>query len=238
MQRMAAYYNWSEIVFVKPIEKEKFHIRWFSPLDEAPLCGHATLAASHILFSKKFVNDRVIEYSYDSGILRATLNDDQSISMLFPKKPVFKCSEIPFSVSSLFGIDDYIEILKDDLIYIVVMKNSEAVKRAIPNFNLIKEIDARAIAITGRDNNGELDFSSRYFAPKVGIFEDPVCGSMHCRLACYWQTILGKSHFRAYQASQRSGIIDVEVTEENVKLSGKAVIICVIKCPNIFQDFT
>jgi predicted PhzF superfamily epimerase YddE/YHI9 len=132
---------------------------------------------------------------------------------------------VPFSLKKIIGIKRCIEILKDDLIYVVVMNAADDVIGAIPNFDAIGKVDARAIAITGA-GNGEFDFSSRYFAPKVGIYEDPVCGSMHCRLAYYWKSVLGKSRFRAYQASRRTGILDIETIGEIVRITGKSTIMC------------
>ena len=228
LQKTAAYYNWSEISFLKKIDENKYQIRWFSPKDEAPLCGHATLAAAHALFSNGIVNGKFIEFLYNSGELHAKLNEDKSITMLFPEKPVHKCESFNFSVEELVGVSDYIEVVKDDLIHIIVLTNDKDVENAIPNFDAIKRVDTRAIAITAASTNG-FDFSSRYFAPSVGLYEDPVCGSMHCRLAYYWKHVLKKTEFRAYQASKRSGILMLGVDSGLVKISGRAVTICSLK---------
>jgi PhzF family phenazine biosynthesis protein len=225
MQSLARYYDWSEIAFVKHIERDRYYIRWFSPLDEAPLCGHATLAAAHILFRNGVSDGYIINFAHNTGTIQAQLNEDSSVTMLFDIKPVYRCKDIPFSVEKIIGIKKYKEVFKDDLLYVVVLESSDDVSRAVPNFEAIKQIEARAVAITG-PNTGIYDFSSRYFAPRVGIYEDPVCGSMHCRLAHYWRQVTGKTRFRAYQASHRSGILDTEIEESTVKLTGKAVVIC------------
>jgi predicted PhzF superfamily epimerase YddE/YHI9 len=268
MQKLAAYHDWSEISFVKHLTENKFYIRWFSPMDEAPLCGHATLAAAHILFTNNLTSCNSIFFEYNSGTIMAELNETGSITLSFAIRPVYRCNSLDpppqtplsspllsspllcsvspsnrsdcgscggglipfFSLEQLIGIERCIEVLRDDLIYVVVLNSAEDVARAVPNFEAIKKIDARAVAITGI-GSGDFDFSSRYFAPKVGIYEDPVCGSMHCRLAYYWKSVLGKSKFRAYQASRRTGILDIEIIGEVVRITGKAVTICNLKMP-------
>ncbi|MDR3224227.1 MAG: PhzF family phenazine biosynthesis protein [Holosporales bacterium] len=224
LQNIAAYYNWSEIAFLVPLGNDQFRIRWFSPLDEAPLCGHATLAASHILFSENVCTTEHVRFKYNSGEICATKTED-GITMEFPAKRVSKCKNVPFSVKEVVGINDYIEIIKDDVIYVIVLNNRYDIEKAIPDFSAIKKVDCRAIAITAKCD-GEFDFSSRYFAPKVGIYEDPVCGSMHCRLACYWSPILGKNKFIAHQASMRTGKLLLQLGGNIVKITGKATTTC------------
>jgi PhzF family phenazine biosynthesis protein len=228
MQKLSTYHNWSEIAFVKHLTENRFYIRWFSPADEAPLCGHATLAAAHILFSRRMAPLNSIIFEYNSGIIGAVLNSDEFITLSFAVKPVYKCNNPPFSTKAILGIEKYVEILKDDLIYVIVLNSADDIIRAMPNFDAIKEIESRAIAITSA-GNGDFDFSSRYFAPRVGIYEDPVCGSMHCRLAYYWKSILGKSKFRAFQASRRTGTLNIEIVEDIVKITGSAVTIGTFK---------
>lgn len=227
LQKIAKYYNWSEIAFLKRLGTNDFQLRWFSPLDEAPLCGHATLAASHIIFSNKLVPGDFINFQYEDGFLFATKNN-HGITINFPAKPVFKCFDFPFSLRDVIGVKDYVEVVKDDLLYLIVLKSKTDVFNVAPDFEAIKKIDARAIAITAKGDS-EFDFYSRYFAPKVGIFEDPVCGSMHCRLACYWNSVLKKNSFNAFQASKRSGVLHIELDSDTVKISGKALTICKIK---------
>lgn len=224
LQRFAKYYNWSEIAFLKRSGNDSFYIRWFSPLDEAPLCGHATLASAHVLFSKGFVSGNEIHFEYNGGVLEVE-KSEEFITMNFPAKPVVKCTSFPFSVSKVIGLKSYKEVFKDDLVYVIVLNSWQDVVNAIPNFDEIKKVDCRAIAITAPGTDG-FDFYSRYFAPRVGIYEDPVCGSMHCRLACYWSNVLKKNSFNAFQASSRTGSLKVELEGGRVKLSSKARIIC------------
>lgn len=232
LQKIASYYNWSEIAFLKRMNDNTFQIRWFSPKDEAPLCGHATLASAHVLFSNNCVTGNVINFRYNTGRLLATQSEN-GITLTFPAKPVTKCNHIPFSIKKILGINSYKEILADDHIYVIVLNSKDDVINAIPNFDEIKKIDCRAIAITAYGDE-KFDFYSRYFAPRVGIYEDPVCGSMHCRLACYWALVLNKNKFRAYQASARGGILDVELEGDMVKLTSRAITLCEISLPASF----
>ena len=224
MQMIANYYSWAEISFVKPLGGDNFYIRWFSPLDEAPLCGHATMAASHIIFEKRLVSGNVINYKFNSGNISVTKKNNL-ITMNFPARPVTKCHSFPFSVSNVIGIKSYKEVVKDKWIYVIVLNSKEDVINAKPNFAEIKKIDCRAIAITAKGED-EFDMYSRYFPPKIGVNEDQVCGSMHCRLACYWNSVTGKTEFNAFQASKRTGILKVRYLGDRVELSGKAYTVC------------
>ncbi|MDR2075177.1 MAG: PhzF family phenazine biosynthesis protein, partial [Holosporales bacterium] len=205
MQQIATYFNWSEISYVSKISDNKYGLRWFSPKDEAPLCGHATLAAAHVVFSNNLVKGNNIEFIYNDGSLYVEKDKDNFITMSFPLKPVTKCKNIPFDVESLIGVKEYEDILKDDTMYIIVLKNHETVKNLIPRVDEIKKINTRAVVVTSR-GFGDYDFCSRYFAPRVGLYEDPVCGSAHCRLAYYWGNLLGKREMIAFQSSSRTGV--------------------------------
>jgi predicted PhzF superfamily epimerase YddE/YHI9 len=221
LQSIAKYYGWSEIAFVRRLGGSSFYIRWFSPNDEAPLCGHATLAAAHIIFSKQLVDGDRINFKYQSGHIVVT-RSGTVIKMKFPIFPVRKCYRIPFIVREVIGIMEYIEIMRDETMFVIVLGTAQDVVRAIPDFSAIQAVDCRAIAVTAMGPEG-FDFCSRYFAPKVGIFEDPVCGSMHCRLAYYWGIRLDKSRMRAFQASKRTGVVNLEITGKAVHMSGTAV---------------
>lgn len=225
LKQIALYYGWPEIAYLKRLDENSFFIRWFAPLKEAPLCGHATMASSHVIFSNHLVPGKTINFKYLGGDLKSELNDDETITMTFPAKPVHECKDFPFSVEEIFGIRDYVKVLKDDLIYIVVLKSADDVKRVCPNIEKIKKVEARSIAVTARGDD-PFDFTSRYFPPRVGMAEDPVCGSMHCRLTHYWAHELGKNELYAFQASKRTGTIKLRLLdEETVTLTSKAKII-------------
>lgn len=232
LQEIAAYFNWSEIAFLKKLDDDVFQIRWFSPLDEAPLCGHATLAAAHALFQKGLVNSNKIVFKYNKGYLEAFKDNDSCISMKFPIKQVEK-TDLKIDTNKLFGIKKYKQIYRDDLLIIIELESHEDVFSASPNFNEIKKIDCRAICLTSSGFNN-YDFVSRYFAPSVGIFEDPVCGSAHCRLSYIWSQKLSKNEMIAYQASKRSGILKLQKNDDHVIISGNAITICELDINNRF----
>lgn len=235
MQEIAAYFNWSEIAFISKTSEKLFNLRWFSPKDEAPLCGHATLAAAHIVFSQKLTNSKIIEFSYKDGVI-LTENNGDMITMSFPIKPIIFCTPPPFVVSDLIGNVEYESVWKDDLIYVIVLKDHNSVMNVVPNLHAIAQLDARAILITSKGSDS-FDCYSRYFAPKVGLYEDPVCGSGHCRLAYYWSKVLNKKRLLAFQASKRTGILELEITnDDRVKISGKSTIVANLSKDNNFLD--
>jgi len=223
LQNIASELNWSETSFVKRIEGNHFHLRWFSPKDECPLCGHATIATAHILWQQGFVTENTITFETLSGELSATREEDGWITLNFPARPV-KPTISPEALRDALGNVNIEAVLSDDLIYVVVLPDVQDVIKAQPNLNLIEMLPVRAVCITAR---GALpyDFVSRYFAPRVGIPEDPVCGSAHCRLVPYWSDVLGKNNMLAYQASKRGGILKLSLIGDRVYISGQAVTI-------------
>ena len=234
MQTIAAELNWSQTAFVKrlPVQAndfDRFHIRWFSPRDEAPICGHATLASAHILWEKGFTNKTKIVFESLAGPLTVTKEKDEWIALDFPQK---KLVEYPLPLAlkqALITPDGEVEItsvMRDELIYVVTLQNQSDLVALTPNLTLIESLDCRAVSVTTHGREG-YDFESRYFAPRVGIPEDPVCGSSHCRLAPLWSERLGKTSLMAYQASKRGGFIKIEVCKDNrVTMSSKAITVC------------
>lgn len=223
MQKIANEFNWSQTAFVKSLSADHFHIRWFSPRDEAPICGHATLAASHVIKLTKCSEAKSVSFESQAGMLHAAYNQDGSISLNFPAKPV---QEEPLikSVQEALGNTEVVECCSDGVIYIVRLARFEQLLHIEPDLNLISTLPFRAICVTSPGPDG-YDFASRYFAPKVGIPEDPVCGSAHCRLAPYWGEILSKTNLKAFQASRRTGTVLCAVQNNRVELSGHAVTI-------------
>lgn len=228
MQEIAAEINMSETAFVKRLSEKEFHIRWFSPKDEAPICGHATLASAHVLF-KHFSNIDHIVFKTLAGTIEV-FRKNLKIEMVFPKKPVSK-SDLIDEIKEALNNQNVIELFEDDLIFVAVLSSSKEVENCVPNLNLIKALDKRAISITANSNqdfirgkNG-IHFVSRYFAPKVGIYEDPVCGSAHCRLGPLWSKKLDTDCLRAYQLSKRGGEIELLLKEDKVHMIANAVIV-------------
>lgn len=230
MQKIAGELNWSQTAFVKPLGEHHFHIRWFSPKDEAPICGHATLAASHILWQEKHTLNDTIWFESLAGPLVARRNDDGAVMLDFPLKPIEPCV-LSDHMHDILGDVRVEAAYRDSYIEVVVLADVHELQSLEPRLDLLEKLPCRALSVTAPGPNG-YDFCSRYFAPKVGIYEDPVCGSAHCRLAPYWAERLGKNHLKAYQASPRGGVIYCDVSESRVELTGYAVTMCEGFFPN------
>ena len=221
MQKIAFENNLSETAFV--VERDslnaQYELRWFTPASEVDLCGHATLASAHVLFSMENIGGNSITFHTKSGPLHVTRNNDL-LMMDFPaREPVpVACPNI---IPEALGAKPE-EVLKSrDLM--VVLDSAETVKNLQPNIELLSQIkDFLGIIVTAPDE--KYDFVSRFFAPNVGVPEDPVTGSAHCTLIPYWSKKLNKRELMAYQASWRSGEIYCEYKGERVVIGGKAVL--------------
>ena len=216
-QKIATEINLSETAFVKSLGADYFHIRWFTPEVEVKLCGHATLASAHILFQEGIVKGNKISFDSLSGSLFVK-KEKSEIILDFPLQKTGE--RLP---SDLFK-DLFVQAVQayDDVI--VELSDENLVRKLTLDFAKVKEIDCRALLVTAKGNT-PYDFVSRMFAPKIGINEDPVCGSAHCKLPDYWQKKLGKSEFFAYQASPRGGSLGVQIIGDRVHLKGHAVTI-------------
>ncbi len=226
MQQIAAEMNLSETAFVKPLDQENyFQLRWFTPKQEVPLCGHATLAIAHYLRELEAIDPK-------SPLIFSTLSGDLTISfeehlivMDFPATFYKTCSARSQQVlAAMFGDRNY-EILGQAEDYLTVLLESEsAVQSFQPQYERIAELDGFGFIITAiADPHQPYDFVSRFFAPKAGIQEDPVTGSAHCSLTPYWAKRLGKSDLKAKQLSARSGELIVCDRGNRVLLKGQAV---------------
>jgi len=215
MQSIATENNLSETAFFVPNDSG-YQIRWFTPVHEVNLCGHATLAAAYVIFTILDHKENKISFASKSGILTVT-RDEECLEMDFPTQPPKQCS-IPEQIIKAFGIPP-IECLKSED-YLVVFENEECILNAKPNMSLLSELDLRGVAITARGNN--YDFVTRFFAPKYGINEDPVTGSAFTQLIPYWSKKLGKNNLTAKQMSKRGGEVGCVYAGERVLISGKA----------------
>jgi PhzF family phenazine biosynthesis protein len=227
MQNIALEMNLSETTFVKHQEKNRFLIRWFTPLEEAPLCGHATFAAAHTIWENGVCADPKLEFEFNGGMLSTIRHEEGSITITLPSKPIIPTA-MPELLNRALGYIPVKAVYKDDLIYVVVLSNPDDLVGLHPSYSKISHIPCRGVVITSLNQNdyipGGADFISRYFAPRVGIFEDPVCGSAHCRLVPFWGEHLQKKEMVAYQASKRGGMMKVSYDSEHVNLSARAVI--------------
>ena len=221
MQRVAREMNLSETAFLVRREAGGFDLRWFTPVIEVDLCGHATLASAHVLWEEGHLPPgEPAVFHTRSGRLSAEPRGEW-IEMDFPAEPPDPIPA-PDGLAAALGADPaYVGRNRFD--YLVEIDTQLAVERLAPAFTRLAEIDTRGIIVTARADREGIDFVSRFFAPRTGIDEDPVTGSAHCCLGPYWQSRLGGDTFTALQVSERRGVVKVAVRDERVTLSGQAV---------------
>jgi PhzF family phenazine biosynthesis protein len=216
LQAIAAENNLSETAFYIPLVSG-FHLRWFTPKAEVDLCGHATLATAFVIFNFSDYADSTIRFESRSGQLTVTKRDDWLV-MDFPSQPAKPCATPQLLVEGLGKAP--IEVLSSED-YMAVFGTEEDVMALKPNFDALNKLDLRGVMVTAKGK--EVDFVSRFFAPRYGINEDPVTGSAHCSLTPYWAGQLNKTKLSARQVSERTGYIECELKGNRVLLSGKAV---------------
>lgn len=216
LQSIAEENNLSETAFFVPSAKG-YQLRWFTPVTEVDLCGHATLAAAHVLFEELGYTGQRITFETRSGDLFVE-RDGIRLKMDFPACPAVPCD---MSVLLTRGLGRRpIELLAADD-YMAVFESEDIVRAIRPDQALLAQLDLRGVIITAP--GVEVDFVSRFFAPKFGIPEDPVTGSAHCALTPYWATKLGKNRLIARQISKRGGRLACEFNGGRVTLSGSAI---------------
>lgn len=226
MQDIAMEMNLSETAFLLKI-KEGFSLRWFTPKTEVSLCGHATLASAHILWEEGILRlEEEAIFLTKSGKLVAS-NKDNGIEMDFPSMSV-QDADAPNSLIGALKIKpSYIGryLCSSGASYLIEVESEDVVKNMNPDFGKLRFEDAKAIIVTSISESSDYDFISRFFAPALGIDEDPVTGSAHCCLAPYWAPKLQKNELVGYQASKRSGVVHCRVSGNRVFLKGKAITI-------------
>jgi PhzF family phenazine biosynthesis protein len=222
LQSIAAEMNLSETAFLLPEEKG-FRLRWFTPKVEVELCGHATLASAHVLFETHEVStDKTIQFHTQSGLLKANQSGDW-VELDFPSQPPL-LELLPGDVYAALGIHSGVAFRYGNKVLIEL--ESESTLRSLhPDFNRLLEATQHEIIVTSKAQTRGFDFVSRFFAPVVGINEDPVTGSAHSVLTPYWSQKLGKNEMNAFQASERGGILKVKLGKDRVFILGKAVTI-------------
>lgn len=216
LHKIAGENNLSETAFYVPAASG-FHLRWFSPAGEVDLCGHATLAAAFVIFHLIGCELPQIRFETRSGGLVAG-RDGENIIMDFPTRRGKVCAPPKALIGGLRR--EPLEVLASDD-YIAVFEDEDDVVSLDPDCDMLRNLDLRGVAVTSRGESA--DFVSRFFAPKLGINEDPVTGSTHCELAPYWADKLGKTRLKARQLSKRGGEIGCELRDNRVFLSGRAV---------------
>jgi predicted PhzF superfamily epimerase YddE/YHI9 len=220
MQSVAAEMNLSETAFLRR-DADGFRLRWFTPAAEVALCGHATLASAHHLWeSGSLPPTAPARFHTKSGLLTAVRRGEW-IEMDFPGKPETPEAAAPELMRAIGAAATYVGASQFDCL--VELGSESEVRSLAPDINLLTTLPWRGVIVTTRSVTPGYDFISRFFAPKVGVREDPVTGSAHCVLGPYWKKRLGKDDFTAYQASPRGGVVRVGVRGDRVLLGGQAV---------------
>lgn len=219
MQAVAEEMNLSETAFVVP-RVERFGLRWFTPGAEVDLCGHATLAAAHVLWETGRDPSWPIEFESRSGILTAVAKDDR-IGLDFPADPP-RSGEPPPGLAEALGAQPVsIGVGREYLLMEVADEGT--LRRLEPDFRRLRAVVPIGVSVTAPSDDPRFDFVSRFFAPGVGVDEDPVTGSAHCMLGPFWGERLGKSELVGFQASRRGGVVYVRNSGDRTLLEGEAV---------------
>ena len=224
MQNVAKEMNLSETAFLVR-QDDGYSLRWFTPAVEVDLCGHATLASAHILWEiGTLAVGEQARFHTRSGLLTADRRGSW-IEMDFPATPETQV-DAPAGLAEALGVEPrYVGQNKFDLL--VEVESEEVVRAMQPDFTLLGKISARGVIVTSLASSHGFDFVSRFFAPCVGINEDPVTGSAHCCLSPYWSRRLGRNELVGYQASARGGVVRVRLDGERVHIGGQAVTVLV-----------
>lgn len=218
MQSIAAENNLAETAFVVT-GKECNQIRWFTPTVEVDLCGHATLASAHVLFSHVQHIGDIITFSSKSGDLYVR-KDGEVLYLDFPADSI---SAVDPPEPLVMGLGSKpVELYKGRDDYLAVYDSEENIDSLCPDMSLLSKVPSRGVIVSGPGNENDVDFVSRFFAPQCGIPEDPVTGSAHTTLIPYWSKRLGKKHLRARQISRRGGELICIDNGKRVEIGGRA----------------
>jgi PhzF family phenazine biosynthesis protein len=219
MANVAMEMNLAETAFVYPVA-EGYILRWFTPTVEVDLCGHATLASAHVLWSEgHLAQTATASFHTKSGVLSCRRKGDW-IEMDFPAKRE-QPAEAPPELAKALGAElKYVG--RNQFDYLVELADEKAVRALDPDHRLLRQLPVRGVIATAA-GSGAFDFVSRFFAPGSGIDEDPVTGSAHTALAPFWGARLGKTEMTGFQASPRGGVVKVRLNGDRVYLTGQAV---------------
>jgi predicted PhzF superfamily epimerase YddE/YHI9 len=227
MQQVGAEMNLAETAFVRDRPDGSYDLRWFTPAVEVDLCGHATLAAAHVLWELG-ATDAVLGFETRSGRLTAR-RTPAGVELDFPAEPALPlepgavAAEYPGLAEALGAEPVWVGRNRFDLL--VELADEATVRALTPDLAVLREYPLRGVIVTaaGEPDDSKADFVSRFFAPRYGVDEDPVTGSAHCCLAPYWSERLGRAELTGYQASPRGGRVLTRVAGERVLLTGGAV---------------
>ncbi len=208
------------------LSRSTMRLRWFTPEVEVKLCGHGTLSVVHVLVEEGELKEGdTVTFNTLSGSLYATVSKS-CIELLFPAPNLLIEKQVDIALLESLGLDQkhVVSIGRFDSKLLIEVTSENIVQNLSPNFDSMKKIPGRGVVVTSVSDNKSLDFVSRYFAPWVGVNEDPVTGSAHCALGLFWGDKLAKTELKAFQASKRGGYVDITLLSDNrIKLKGQAV---------------
>jgi PhzF family phenazine biosynthesis protein len=222
MQNLAAEMNLSETAFLL-LEDDGWRLRWFTPTTEVDLCGHATLASAFVLFTQKpQLRESALLFHTRSGELRARWVEG-AVELDFPAMQP-QPYDAPLAVTAALGIQPLAAVVSGDY-YLFEVAEAQLVRELAPDFLGLRESGLLEVMVTATSDTPDYDFISRFFAPLLGVDEDPVTGSAHCLLTPFWADRLGRRSLRAYQASARGGSLDLKLQDGRVLIRGAACMI-------------
>jgi predicted PhzF superfamily epimerase YddE/YHI9 len=225
LQAVAAEMNLSETAFLRPRPDGGYRLRWFTPTHEVDLCGHATLAGAHVLWTEGLLAPAAPARFHTAGGLLTATRDADWITMDFPTDPP-RAVDPPTPLLDGLGATAPVYAGRSDRDIFVHLPSAEAVRGLEPALPRLAALDARGVVVTAAADRADADFVSRFFAPGVGVPEDPVTGSAHCALGPYWADRLGRTSLTGRQVSARGGTVRVGLSSpdaDRVDLSGRAV---------------
>ena len=220
MQDVAREMNLAETAFLHP-ENGDYRLRWFTPAVEVALCGHATLASAHVLWEDgHLAAGAPARFHTQSGLLTAEQRGDW-IELDFPATRAVP-GPLPAGLALALGVTPC-WTGRSNFDYLLEVDSEATVRALEPDFAALRRVEARGVIVTSRATTPGYDFVSRFFAPRVGVDEDPVTGSAHCALTPFWSERLQRAELMAYQASLRGGVLRVRLAGDRVGLAGQAV---------------
>ena len=223
LQAVAAENNLSETAFLVGGDG-RYKLRWFTPAAEVDLCGHATLASAFVLWEHLGEDASVLCFETRSGELRVS-RDGRDMRMDFPARPPEPCQAPRDLIQGMGGLGDEPQAVLAARDYLVVYGSEAEVLALAPDMTALARLDRMGVIATAPGGDPDTDFVSRFFAPKVGVPEDPVTGSAHCTLIPYWAERLGRDQLRARQVSARGGEVGCRLMGDRVAVSGRAVLV-------------
>lgn len=226
MQAVAAEMKHSETAYLQPRGDGDFDLRWFSPEVEVDLCGHATLAGAHVLFeTRRLAPEGTAVFHTRGGELRATRAPDGAVRLDFPTARPEPC-DAPAGLLDALGIEKAESLRTTGEFFMLVVPDAATVRDCTPDYRALGALcDVRGVYVTAAGDDGRYDIVSRCFAPRVGIDEDPVTGSMHCVLSAYWCERLQRRELDAHQASARGGAVHIRLEGDRTFLTGHAMMV-------------